>query len=199
MLKGILLSSINDSTLTHQGERSLETRTQALRDLGKDNEPDFFKAWLRSQYAMTIRGTAKNEKPKDFDRIGTEFHRWVREHADDKHDDPLVLKTSSDFYDLISTDMTFFAKVYQRLIEASSQRTPGWEHVLYNARQGFTLQFLPILAPLRPTDSADVVRSEGSTGRHVYRLPAYAPVRSLPPQYLQSDVSPDVSAGSGHP
>jgi hypothetical protein len=45
-----------------------------------------------------------------------------------------------------------------KLIDASQRQVPGLEHVLYNANQGFSLQYMLLLSPLRPDDSADVVQ-----------------------------------------
>ncbi len=57
-------------------------QVQALVDLGKDEEADGIKAWLRSQYADSIRDRKRGAAPQDFDLIGTEFHRWVRDHEE---------------------------------------------------------------------------------------------------------------------
>ena len=35
---------------------------------------------------------------------------------------------------------------------------PGLEHILYNAQHGFTLQYMLLLAPLKPDDSDAVAR-----------------------------------------
>jgi hypothetical protein len=120
----------------------------------------FFKAWLRSQYAQKIRERKKNARPEDFDRIGTEFHRWVRDHVTDKDDDLLTLKFSDDFYEFIQRDFDFYSRQYLRLMNASNALVPGLEHVLYNAKLGFTLQYMVLLAPLRPEDSEDLVRQK---------------------------------------
>lgn len=157
MLKGYVLSSITDSTARTKANHLWKQRTQELRELGKDNEPDFFKAWLRSQYAATIRERRKGAKPGDFDRIGTEYHRWVREHSNDKHEDLLVLSGSDDFFQFVERDLRFYSRVYQRIIEASRKPVSGWEPILYNAWQGFTLQYMPLLAPLSPDDDEQTV------------------------------------------
>ena len=111
---------------------------------------DCFKAWLRSQYATKIRERKKGAKPEDFDRIGTEFHRWLRETASDS----IGLKQSDDFYRFIDRDFDFYSRQYLRLSDASQTPVdPGLEHVLYNAQHGFTLQYLLLLAPLRLDDA----------------------------------------------
>ena len=81
MLKGYLLANIDENKRTAANTRWRE-RIRELNDAGKEVEPDCFKAWLRSQYSTKIRERKKGAKPEDFDRIGTEFHRWLRDAAD---------------------------------------------------------------------------------------------------------------------
>jgi hypothetical protein len=151
MLKGYLLANIEDAKRTAANTRWRD-RIRELNDAGKEVESDCFKAWLRSQYATKIRERKKGAKPEDFDRIGTEFHRWLRDAAD-----AVGLKHSDDYFRFIDRDFDFYSRQYLRLIEASQNPVSGLEHVLYNAQQGFTLQYMLLLAPLRPDDSEPVV------------------------------------------
>ena len=151
MLKGYLLANIDEAKRTSANTRWRD-RIRELNDAGKEVESDFFKTWLRSQYATKIRERKKGAKPEDFDRIGTEFHRWLRDAAD-----TVGLKQSEDFYRFIDRDFDFYSRQYLRLIRAAQEPMPGLEHVLYNAQQGFTLQYMLLLAPLRPDDSEEVI------------------------------------------
>lgn len=151
MLKGYLLANIDEAKRTAANNRWRD-RIRELNDAGKEIESDCFKAWLRSQYATKIRERRKGAKPEDFDRIGTEFHRWLRDAAD-----AIDLKHSDDFYRFIDHDFTFYSRQYLRLIEASQKPVTGLEHVLYNAQQSFTLQYMLLLAPLKPDDSEPLV------------------------------------------
>ena len=151
MLKGYLLANIDEAKRATANTRWRD-RVRELNDAGKEVESDCFKAWLRSQHATKIRERKKGAKPEDFDRIGTEFHRWRRDAAD-----PVGLKQSDEFYRFIDRDFDFYSRQYLRLIEAAQKPMPGLEHVLYNAQLGFTLQYMLLLAPLRPDDSEPVV------------------------------------------
>ncbi len=151
MLKGYLLANIDEARRTTANARWRD-RIRELNDAGKEVEADCFKAWLRSQHATKIRERKKGAKPEDFDRIGTEFHRWLRDAAN-----TVGLTQSDDFYRFIDRDFDFYSRQYLRLIEAAQAAKPGLEHVLYNAQQGFTLQYMLLLAPLRPDDSEPVV------------------------------------------
>jgi uncharacterized protein with ParB-like and HNH nuclease domain len=152
MLKGYLLTNISDDRKRAIANDQWRDRILELDQAGKDVEPDFFKAWLRSQYATKIRERRKGAKPEDFDRIGTEYHRWLREYAA-----RLGLQHSDDYYQFINRDFDFYSRQYLRLIKASNQLVDGLEHVLYNAQHGFTLQHMLLLAPLQPDDPEQVV------------------------------------------
>jgi len=78
MLKGYLLANITDTDRRTRADRLWKDRIQALADLGKDEDADGIKSWLRSQYAENIRERRRGAVAQDFELIGTEFHRWVR-------------------------------------------------------------------------------------------------------------------------
>lgn len=154
MLKGYLLANIDDGT-KRTAANNLWRERERIRELneaGKEVEPDCFKAWLRSQYASKIRERKKNAKAEDFDRIGTEFHRWLRDASES-----VGLEHSADFYRFIERDFNFYSRQYLRLTQASQAKVDGLEHVLYNAQHGFTLQYMLLLAPLKPDDSEAIV------------------------------------------
>lgn len=162
MLKGYLLANIDEARRT-SANAGWRDRIRALNEAGKEVEPDCFKAWFRSQYATKIRERKKGARPEDFDRIGTEFHRWLRDASES-----IGLMSSDDYFRFIDRDFGFYSRQYLRLIDASQRPIPGLEHVLYNAQQGFTLQFMLLLAPLRPDDSEPViVRKIGLVARYL--------------------------------
>ncbi len=151
MLKGYLLANIDESKRTSANARWRD-RIRELNEAGKEVESDCLKAWLRSQYATKIRERKRGAKPEDFDRIGTEFHRWLREAAN-----TVGLEQSEDYYRFIDRDFDFYSRQYLRLMEASETLVPNLAHVLYNAQLGFTLQYMLLLAPLHPDDSKAII------------------------------------------
>ncbi|MFC1481083.1 DUF262 domain-containing protein [Candidatus Neomarinimicrobiota bacterium] len=163
MLKGYLLANISDSSLRLAASGHWKTRIGSLTELGKDEAPDFFKAWLRSQYAQSIRKRERGAVPEDFDRIGTEFHRWLREKKE------LVgLANSASYSDFIQKDFTFYSRQYEMLRGAAESLTDGYEHVFYNANHGFTLQYMLLLAPLTLQDDRDTIRKKvGIVARYI--------------------------------
>lgn len=147
MLKGYLLANIADADKRTRASRIWKERVQALAELGKDEDADGIKSWLRSQYAESIRERKRGAAPQDFDLIGTEFHRWVRDH-----EDALGLTASAEFARLIERDFAFYGRWYERLRRAAETLTPGLECVHFNAQHNFTLQYPVLLAPLRVED-----------------------------------------------
>ena len=151
MLKGYLLANMDEARRPDANVRWRD-RIRQFNDIDGEVGSDFFKAWFRSQYATRIRERKKGARPEDFDRIGTEFHRWLRDSTAD-----LGLDQSDNFYRFIDRDFDFYSRQYLRLIEAAQRPTQGLERVYYNAQYGFTLQNMLLLAPLRPDDSEPVI------------------------------------------
>ena len=152
MLKGYLLANITDSEVRSEASKVWKRQLAKLQDLGKDEDADGIKAWLRSQHAGSIRERKQGALPQDFDLIGTEFHRWVRDR-----EQSLGLKASADFAGFIEKDFFFYTQQYHRLRETAEVLSSGLESVYYNAQNNFTLQYPVLLAPLRMTDSEDEI------------------------------------------
>jgi hypothetical protein len=147
MLKGYLLANIADGEKRTRASHVWKERVRALAEIGKDEDADGIKAWLRSQYAESIRERKRGATPQDFDLIGTEFHRWVRDH-----EVRLGIATTAEFARFIERDFAFYGSWYERLRRAAENLTPGLERVHFNAQHNFTLQYPVLLATLRVDD-----------------------------------------------
>lgn len=139
MLRGYLLSHITESSHRDAASEVWSNRVRDLQGLGREEVTNAIKAWLRSQYAQSVR---------DFDLIGSEFHRWVR-----NREKTLALTSSEGFADFIERDFAFYSGWYLRLKEAAKSFIPELECVFYNAQHNFTLQYPVLLAPLCVGDS----------------------------------------------
>ena len=155
MLKGYLLANISDPTCKDAANTLWKRRIVDLSELGSEEAADFLKTWLRAKYAQSIRERKKDASNVDFEKIGTEFHKWVRDENNRKN--VIGLHKSTDYDDFIRTKFDRFSKHYIRLRRAASQITPELEYVYYNAYNDFTLQYSLLLAPLRTEDDEDTV------------------------------------------
>ncbi|HXE71786.1 MAG TPA: DUF262 domain-containing protein [Candidatus Nitrosotenuis sp.] len=152
MLKGYLLANIKNPEKRDRASCAWRHQVKALRDLerddlNRDEVADALKAWLRGQYAQSIRERKKGASPGDFDLIGSEFHRWVRDKREE-----LGLVSEEAFTRFIERDFAFYSQWYRRIRKAASARDPELESVYFNAQHEFTLQYPVLLAALKVED-----------------------------------------------
>lgn len=155
MLKGYLLSEIADNDERLKANELWKAKMLELKALGKEQESDCIKTWLRSQYGETIRERKRNATPGDFDIIGTAFHKWLRENGNN-----IGLKKSVDYSDFVQKEFILFSNTYIRIAEYSAKLTEGFEYIFYNSNRNFTLQPLLLLASLDKNDTKDIIDSK---------------------------------------
>ncbi|MAQ18475.1 MAG: hypothetical protein CMN30_27210 [Sandaracinus sp.] len=153
MLKGYVLANITHEADQRTVNESWKKHIQALRELGPEEDVDFFKSWLRARHAETIRPGKKGAENKDYERIGSEFHRWVRDQKD-----KLGLHGSADFVRFVERDLDFYSKQAQFIRKAESTLVDGLESIRFNRDRGFTMQMQVLLASLTPDDAPELIK-----------------------------------------
>lgn len=153
MLKGYVLANVRHEDDQRAVNASWKEHMQRLKELGEEEDVDFFKNWLRATLAETIRPGRKGAENRDYERIGSEFHRWVRDHRDH-----LRLTDSDAFVRFVSRDLDFYARRSVEISTAARSLRDGWESIRYNEERGFTLQTQALLAPLTPDDTPAEIR-----------------------------------------
>jgi len=132
MLKAFLLAPIADADKRRQINQSWKAEIYGLISWGgvADAERDAacIKAWLRGQYAETIRDRKAGAADRDWELIGTVFHRWVRDNAK-----RLGLGAEQANIAFMAEHFPFFARAWTRILEASRTYQKGWEPIFYNA------------------------------------------------------------------
>ena len=156
MLKAYLLGSISDTAQrTSANGRWKKTVSELISWAAEPNaerDANFVKAWLRSQYAETIRDRKAGATDMDWELIGTAFHRWIRDNSND-----VGVGSSAENYRLMTESFPFFARAYLKILDASKNYTPGLESIFFNAYNDFTWQSTVLLASLDPVDDDDTV------------------------------------------
>ena len=150
MLKGYVLANVRHEDDQRSVNETWKRHMQHLKELGGEEDVDFFKNWLRAQHAETIRPGRKGAENRDYERIGSEFHRWVRDHREQ-----LELAHPDAFVRLVSRDLDFYARHSIAIRKAARALKPGWESIRYNEDRGFTLQTQALLAALTPDDDTE--------------------------------------------
>lgn len=155
MLKGYLLANMEEGRQRTRANDLWRRRLRRLDERAEDASSDFLKTWLRSQYSTKIRERRRGAKAEDWDRIGTEFHRWLR----GAHE-AVGLATREAFYSFVARDFEFYGEQYARILDASSgplDPASRLRYIRYNADLGFTLQNQLLLAPLAVGDVPETI------------------------------------------
>lgn len=151
MLNGYLLSEIKSDSIREKMNGLWKEKVLTLKKDDDKGDETFIKAWLRANYAETIRETKAGAVNKDFDIIGGSFHKWVRDERD-----KLGLNGSDDF-ELFIKKFAKFAEVYERIRQAETTFAEETKYVYYSAQVNFTLQPQLLLAPVCYEDSWPVI------------------------------------------
>lgn len=151
MLKGYLLSEIKDDTKRQKLNQIWKDNVLSLKKDDDKGDETFIKAWLRAQYAETIRENKAGAINQDFDIIGGPFHKWVRDERAKLH-----LSTTDDFEAFIM-QFSKFAEIYTKIKEAESTFSEETKYIYYNSQVNFTLQPQLLLAPICYDDSWETI------------------------------------------
>jgi uncharacterized protein with ParB-like and HNH nuclease domain len=159
MLKGYILSRFSEPKDREKANLFWRESIQALHNQSKEEDQQFFQAWLRSQYADTIRQSKAGSSNEDFEKIGTRFHSWFRDNLLKMQ---LKVDSPGEFRTLVYDNMKFYLRAYLDMLDAQKEEKAGWEHVFYIKHWGIapSLAFPLMLAPLKPTDTPEVARQK---------------------------------------
>lgn len=160
MLKAYVLSKFTDDQHRREADQEWKGRMQELHDHRGDKEDQyFFQAWLRSQYAETIRSGAAGSGNEDFEKIGTRFHSWVRDNLEKLQ---LRLDSPESFEGFVNDCLGFYLRAYLKVLKAEDELISGLEHVYYIKRWGIaeSLAYPLLLAPLKLEDDEEVIKKK---------------------------------------
>ena len=157
MLKGYLLSNLDSDENKIKLNELWKKRITELREIHKEEDMEFFKAWLRAKYADTIRQGKKGSENEDFEKIALRFHSWVRDNKD-----IVELNGEDSFYDFINTQFDFFSNLYLQIANATSKLCYNLEHVFYIKMSRFSMSFyFPlVMSPIKVVDDEKTVQKK---------------------------------------
>ncbi|WP_312301384.1 DUF262 domain-containing protein [Chryseobacterium sp.] len=156
ILKAYLLSNIKDEEkAVEANERWKELINDLKVKIGQqDADLDFFKNWLRAKYAVTRRGTFKGSENEDFEKIGVQFHAWVKNNHKS-----LSLKKDLDYYYFILTDLEFYVKEYLKLYFLKNGIDTNLDdfYITNSFAIADSLVYPLFLAPIKKIDGEDCI------------------------------------------
>ncbi|MCY3786610.1 MAG: DUF262 domain-containing protein [bacterium] len=157
MLKSFLLARVGDETQIHDLNTRWRDRIAQLVDAEKNADAEFVKAWLRGKHAETQRERKANATPRDFEIIGTAFHKWVRDNQA-----AIGLTQKNNYREFVEREFLGLSNRYLELLHASRRFEPDLEAVYCNTWVSFTLQLPLILAGVRVDDDNDTFREKAA-------------------------------------
>ncbi len=157
MLKGYIISNLRSEEDKRKVNDVWRNIVFELKKIDKDEDMEFFKAWLRAKYAETIRSGKKGAPNEDFEKIGTRFHQWVRDNRI-----KIGLNNSSDFYNFVTKNMKFYANIYIKINEATESLIHGLEHIYYvdELNLARSLYFPLLMAPITLRDDEETIHKK---------------------------------------
>ncbi|KAF5036603.1 hypothetical protein DSECCO2_573360 [anaerobic digester metagenome] len=151
MLKGFILTNIKDEEKRETANELWRNQINKLIEYDKKEESDFFKVWLRAKYAESMRERKKGASNNDFELIGSQFNRWVRDNKN-----KLNLNSTNDYFEFVE-EFLFFSDAYLKIKNSADNLIDDYEHVFYNNYNYFTLEFPMILSAIKSSDKPEVV------------------------------------------
>lgn len=154
MLKGYILSEIKDDYQRENLNTLWKNKVILLKKADDKGDETFIKAWLRAQYAETIRENKAGAVNKDFDIIGGPFHKWVRDEKE-----KLGINQATDFENFIK-NFSKFADIYLLIKKWETEFNEEFKYIYYNAQLNFTFQAQMLLAPIQTEDTIEIINKK---------------------------------------
>lgn len=150
MLKGYVLSRINNSDERGKVNDLWKNHIKELHDLDSNADLEFFKAWFRAKYAISVRPRKVDSENQDYEQIGTRLHDWFKNN----HLEKFNLSTSSHFYSFFEDEFDYHIKAYKFIWDKTVTYDPKCPHLFYINQWGIaaSIQDAMLLAPLNQKD-----------------------------------------------
>jgi len=157
MLKAFLLSLLNNDEEKNELNELWKEKISKFHDIDKNEDLEFFKAWLRAKYAESIRAGKKGAANEDFEKIGTRFHSWVRDNRK-----KIGLKGSNEVYEFVDKNFKYYSNVYFKIDQAVEQLTDELESIYYIEERGLasSLYFPLLLSPINLNDDDKTINKK---------------------------------------
>lgn len=154
MLKGYLLTHLKEPEKIDELNALWKDKISNLHKYSPQEDLEFIRAWLRSQYAATIRSATRGAENEDFEKIGTRFHTWVK----DNHKRIGLINTDS-FYFFIKGDFEFYATLYEKIKTAESNFTTNLERLYLTTYWGIasSLSYPLLMSSINKLDDEETI------------------------------------------
>ncbi|WP_339697346.1 DUF262 domain-containing protein [uncultured Marixanthomonas sp.] len=155
MLKGYVLSRISNRKKRNEINDLWKEHIKTLHDRDDTADLDFFKAWFRAKFAISVRARKADSENEDYEQIGTRFHDWFK----DNHDEKVGLTKAEQFYGFFKNELDFAVKAFDFIWEKMANYDSKCPSLYYINNWGIaaSIQDAMLLAPLLSSDEKDVI------------------------------------------
>ncbi|MFZ4105969.1 DUF262 domain-containing protein [Flavobacterium sp.] len=157
MLKGYLLTHLKDPIKIDELNIIWKEKISNLHKYSTQEDLEFIRAWLRSQYADTIRSGARGAENEDFEKIGTRFHTWVKDNYK-----KIGLSNADQFYYFIKGDFEFYSTLYEKIKTYENNYTEGVERLYLTSYWGIasSLSYPLLMSSVNKLDNEETIQEK---------------------------------------
>lgn len=155
MLKGFILSKFTHDDKRKSVNAQWKKDMLVLDEFETSTESQFFQAWFRAKYAVTIREGKANSVNMDFENIGARFHNWFKENIDKGL---LAKAIDGDIEQFVEKYYRFYLSQFLKIKRAEQTFNHDLPHVYYLRFWGIapSLSYPLFMAPLNVDDPEDI-------------------------------------------
>ncbi len=157
MLKGYLLTHLKDPVKIDELNLIWKEKISNLHKYSTQEDLEFIRAWLRSQYADTIRSGVRGAENEDFEKIGTRFHTWVKDNYK-----KIGLSNADKFYYFIKGDFEFYSTLYEKIKTYENNYTEGIERLYLTTYWGIasSLIYPLLMSSINKLDNEETIQQK---------------------------------------
>lgn len=154
MLKGYLLTHLKEPDKIDELNVLWKEKISNLHKYSTQEDLEFIRAWLRSQFAESIRSGSRGAENEDFEKIGTRFHTWVK----DNHK-KIGLSTPNSYYFFIKGDFEFYSYIYEKIKAYENKYHPEIERLNLTSYWGIasSLSYPLLMASINKLDDEETI------------------------------------------
>jgi len=167
MMKGYLLVKVKDEEKILELNASWKENIHALTLCTENEDLRFFTAFFRAKYAETIGQAKKDNLDGDFERIGSNFYRWIIQE-----EKKTGVQNRQDVVDFLENKIPFYIGIYKKIYDASQNFNKELESIYYLNRLGFaeTISHSLLLSPIKHDDDVETINKKLSIVSHFLEM-----------------------------
>lgn len=154
MLKGYLLVKVGDENKIIELNKIWKETTSKINQCKKDEDLSFFTAFFRAKYAKTIGQKKKDIGDGDFERIGSNFYRWLLQN-----EKLMGLDNRQKLIKFLAEEIPYFVNAYTKIYDSSQNLENGLGTIYYLNKLGFaeTISYSLLLSPIKFEDEESTI------------------------------------------